>query len=260
MPRPLIDLLWRDHPSAPRGGSRGPRPRVGAGDVVAAALRLADTGGLAAVTVRALAADLGIPTMSVYTHVNGRDDLLVLMADVVHGSAPVPAFGRAGWRTRVRRLADANLQLYRAHPWLGEVTDERTAFGPGTIAKYDHELHAFDELPLDDVARDAALTFVLDFVRALASAQAATSGPDMGEEWEAWSGRLASYVGEDHPLARRVGAAAGEAMQAPRSAQHAWEFGLDRVLDGLATLSPTAGLPDSRAESRPLGSARQERW
>lgn len=242
MPRELIDLLWRDHPAAPQGGTRGPRSRVTTGAVVDAASTLADAEGLAAVTVRRLGDALGISTMSVYTHVNGRDDLLVLMADAAYARMPLPGYGDAGWRTRVRRVADANLALHRARPWLLEIEDDRTAFGPGTIAKYDHELHALDPLPLDDVARDAALTFVLDFVRAAARAQRPDlRASEMPQLWARWAGRLAEYLGDGHELARRVGGAAGEAMNAASSPAHAWEFGMARVLDSLAVAAGEPG-------------------
>jgi AcrR family transcriptional regulator len=242
MPRELIDLLWRDHPSAPQGGTRGPRSRVTTGAVVDAACALADAEGLAAVTVRRLGDALGISTMSVYTHVNGRDDLLVLMADVAAARMPLPAHGDAGWRTRVRRVADANLALHLEHPWLLEIEDDRTAFGPGTIAKYDHELHALDPLHLGDVARDAALTLVLDFVRGVARARRRDPRADeMSRVWARWAGRLAEYLGDDHPLAQRVGGAAGEEMNAPFSPAHAWEFGMARVLDGLARAADETG-------------------
>lgn len=236
MARPLIDLLWRDHPSAPRKGARGPQSRVTTGDVVEAAVDLADSGGLVAVTVRHLADRLGISTMSVYTHVNSRDDLLVLMADQAYTRMRLPDFGRAGWRTRVKRVAEAELALYRDHPWLVDVTDQRTALGPGTIARYDHELHAFDSTGLDDRIRDAALTFVLDFVRAAARAERDPVPEELSQQWEILGPRLATYVGDDFPLAVRIGAAAGEELQAAYRPDYAWQFGLDRVLDGLAAL------------------------
>jgi AcrR family transcriptional regulator len=206
--------------------------------VVDAALVIADTEGLSAVTVRRLGSQLGTSPMSVYTHVNSRDDLLVLMADAAHARMERSGFGRRRWQARVTLVAQDNLGLYGAHPWLLEVTDERSVLGPGTIAKYDHELHAFDALRLDDVVRDAALTFVLDFVRASGRAQA--PDPRSGELaalWAAVAPQLAAYVGDDFPLAGRVGSAAGAAMQAAYSPAHAWRFGLARVIDGLATLS-----------------------
>ena len=216
------------------------------GDVVAAAVELADTQGLAAVTVRALGEALAVSTMSVYTHVGSRDDLVVLMADHAHAELPRPPFGRAGWRTRVRRVAEANLDLYRRHPWLLDVSDDRVVLGPGTIAKYDHELRAFDPLQLPDVTRDAALTFVLDIVRASARSQRPDPRrEEMSQTWAEWGGRLAAYLGDDFPLAQRVGAAAGEEMGAAYSPTHAWEFAIARVLDALAHLGPDGGSVDS---------------
>ncbi|MFC5730391.1 MULTISPECIES: TetR/AcrR family transcriptional regulator [Nocardioides] len=239
MPRSLIDLLWRDHPEAPTGGTRGPRARVSTGDVVDAAIRLADAHGLPAVTIRRLAEALEVSTMSIYTHVNSRDDLLVLMADATHGRMERSRFGRLGWRGRVQRVAESNLALLQAHPWLHEIDDDRTALGPGTIAKYDHELAALAPLDLAPVTCDAALTFLLDFVRA--SARALRPNPRSGElaqHWPEWSLRLETYLGEDFPLARTVGAAAGAAMGAAHSPSMAWDFGLARVLDALAALAP----------------------
>ncbi|WP_122819120.1 TetR/AcrR family transcriptional regulator [Nocardioides pantholopis] len=241
MPRPLIDLLWRDHPAAPAGGRRGPRSRISTGAVVDAAVRLADADGLAAVTVRRLAAELEVSTMSVYTHVNSRDDLLVLMADAAHARIDQPSWRGLDWRARVRGMAEANLDLLRAHPWLPDVADDRTALGPGTIAKYDHELDALAPLGLPPATWDAAITFVLDFVRS--SARALRPDPragELAEHWPEWGPRLGVYLGEDYPLARRVGAAAGEAMGGVADPALAWDFGLARILDGLAALAPGA--------------------
>ncbi|HEY1104713.1 MAG TPA: TetR/AcrR family transcriptional regulator C-terminal domain-containing protein [Agromyces sp.] len=237
MPRPLIDLLWRDHADAPVGGRRGPRARYSTGDVVERAIALADESGIAAVTVRALAQSLELTAMSVYTHVNSRVDLLVLMADRVHARMPMTPFGRAAWRTRVPRVADDNLALYREHAWLLDVDDPRTALGPGTIAKYDRELHAFDGTALDDVDRDAALTFVLDWVRSAARRIVGRAPADDFEAtWLESEASLACYVGDDFALARRVGRAAGEAMGGPYDAERAWTFGLDRIIAGLGDL------------------------
>jgi hypothetical protein len=74
-----------------------------------------------------------------------------------------------------------------------------------------------------------------------ASARALRPQPragEMAERWPEWSPRLAAYLGEGHPLAQRVGGAAGEAMDGPGSPSLAWDFGLARVLDGLDALAP----------------------
>lgn len=242
MARELIDLLWRGHPDAPRGGARGPRAKVTTTQAVDAAVAIADAEGLDAVTVRRLAADLGISAMALYTHVGSRDDLLVLMVDAVHAGRAHATYAGDDWRDRVRQVAEAEMALCTEHWWLLDVADQRTAFGPGTIAKYDHELHAFDGAGITDVERDAALTFVTDFVRA--SARAHRPDPhaaDMAELWATASERLAAYLGDEFPLAQRVGAAAGQTMNTTYSPEFAWEFGLDRILDALESLVRAAG-------------------
>jgi AcrR family transcriptional regulator len=252
--KPLIDLLWRDHPDAPVRGARGPQARRSTGEVVGSAIALADAEGLDAVTIRAVAESLSMSPMSVYTHVNSRDDLLVLMADAAHAGASLPRFGRASWRTRVRRVAESNLALMRAHPWLLHLTDDRVALGPGTIAKYDHELHAFDGTALSALDRDAALTFVIDFARSSAAAMLRTGQRgDFAEVWQESADPLGRYLRGSYPLAQRVGRAAGEHMAAPYSAEHAWEFGIQRVISGLSALIDTpakATVRTTRSASR----------
>lgn len=235
MAKNLVDLLWRNDAPARPSGRRGPRSRHSTDDVLARAIEIADEGGLDALTIRALAQSLELTTMSVYTHVNSRADLLVLMMDEMHARMLVAPIDEAGWRRRVRALAEDNLALLRAHPWMLDVEDHRIALGPGTIAKYDRELHAFDEAGLSDVDRDAALSFVVDFVEAAASRMHASARREQfGPFWADAGPRLANYLGDDLPLAQSVGRAAGESMGVPYDAEVAWEFGLARVLDGLA--------------------------
>ncbi|WP_149085501.1 MULTISPECIES: TetR/AcrR family transcriptional regulator C-terminal domain-containing protein [Microbacterium] len=235
MPKNLVDLLWRHSPTAAVVGRRGPKARHSTDDVVDRAVALADADGLGAVTIRSLAQSLELTPMSIYTHVNSRADLLVLMADAMHaGMYPEPA-SASGWRDAVRAIAEDNLRLLRTHPWLIDVHDPRVALGPGTIAKYDRELHAFDGLGLDAVERDAALSFVLDFsLSAAARMREQQSAESFAASWAEAAPRLAAYLGDEMPLARAVGQAAGETMGVPYDARTAWEFGLARVIDGLA--------------------------
>lgn len=234
MVKDLLDLLWRDSASAAQGRRRGPRSRRSTGEVVDRAVEIADTAGLGALTIRSLAESLEMTTMSVYTHVNSRNDLLVLMADQVHAQMPGLSHEPQSWQHRVRDVAETNLSMLRAHGWMLEIDDARVVLGPGTIAKYDHELHAFDGTGLDDVRRDAALTFVLGFARDAASRFAAQrKSREFGDDWEHVADRLQAYLGDAHPLAQSVGRAAGESMGAPYDVDTAWTFGLGRIVAGL---------------------------
>ncbi|MEJ2868003.1 TetR/AcrR family transcriptional regulator [Actinomycetospora sp. OC33-EN08] len=228
----VISLLWRTAPPPRRGPSRGLTIDV----VVEAATRLADASGLEPLTMRALAGELGVAPMTLYTYVPGRAELLELLEDAAF--LTMDRAGNSGpWRDRVLAVMEDNRTLYRAHPWLTSFEPGRPALGPGTIAKYEHELAAFDDCGLSDVDRDAALTFVLDFVRAAARSEARSS-PETDEAWWATAGPALAQVLDpsSYPLASRVGTAAGEAQRSARHPEHAWRFGTARVLDGLAAL------------------------
>jgi hypothetical protein len=129
-------------------------------------------------------------------------------------------------------------------PWNpAAISTIRPPLGPGQIAKYEHELSAYDGLGLDDVTVDHCLTYLLSFVqacaRAASEARDAQRGTAMDDEqwWAASAPLLARVLDENaYPTAARVGAAAGAAHGSAYDPGHAYDFGLRRVLDGLAAI------------------------
>jgi 2-polyprenyl-6-methoxyphenol hydroxylase-like FAD-dependent oxidoreductase len=69
--------------------------------IVAAAIRVADAEGLAQLSMRRIATELSAAPMSLYRHVNGKDELLVSMMDSVLGEDPLPARPPKGWRAQL---------------------------------------------------------------------------------------------------------------------------------------------------------------
>jgi hypothetical protein len=186
--------------------------------------------------------------MSLYTYVPGKAELLDLMLDTVYRQMPRGDLSGMPWRERLTAVAQENRDLFTRHPWIAEVSTSRPPLGPGLMAKYEHELQAFEGLGLDDIEMDAALTFLLGFVqaaaRSAAEASAARQDSAMSEEqwWSANAPLLARVFDEaKYPTASRVGAAAGAAHGAAYDPDHAYTFGLQRVLDGLGALIDTSG-------------------
>jgi AcrR family transcriptional regulator len=240
-PARTLTLLWREPGTVDT--RRGPRQGLSVEQVIGAAIGLADTDGLGAVTMRHVAHALGVVPMSLYTYVPGKAELLDLMLDAVYGQMPRSDLSRKPWRARLAAVAQENRQLFDAHPWVAEVATSRPPLGPGLMAKYEHELRAFEGLGLNDVEMDAALTFLLGFVhaaaRSTAEAAAVQRESAMSEEqWWAANGPLLARVFDQnrYPTASRVGAAAGAAHGAAYNADHAYHFGLQRVIDGLGSL------------------------
>ena len=239
-PARTLQLLWREPATAPR---RGPRQGLTVDAVVDAATSLADASGLEALTMRKVASALGVVAMTLYTYVPGKAELLDLMLDAAYGRMERADTSGQPWRSRVTAVAAENRRLFEVHPWAASVSTVRPPLGPGQMAKYEHELSALDGIGLSDVGMDAALTHVLSFVQAWArSALAAAAESALtDEEWWAANAPLLERVLDPatYPLAARVGSAAGAEHGAAYSPEFAYEFGLARVLDGLAALIPT---------------------
>src|SRR5919109_897695 len=165
-PARTLALLWRvDQP--PR---RGPERGLDLDTIVGTAIALADREGLEAVTMRRLAQELGVSTMSLYTYVPGKNELIDLMVDAAYQQMPRTDTTGKPWRQRLIAIADDNRALYLAHPWAATVSTLRPPLGPGLMAKYEHELAALDGLGLTDLEMDDALTHLLSFVQANARA------------------------------------------------------------------------------------------
>ncbi|WP_295699142.1 TetR/AcrR family transcriptional regulator [Lapillicoccus sp.] len=242
-PARTLALLWRDGAAPP---SRGPARGLDLDAVVASATELADREGLDSVTMRRLAGHLGVAPMTLYTYVPGKAELVDLMLDAAYGRLPRADTSGRPWRERLGAVAAENHTLYQAHPWAAAVSTLRPPLGPGLMAKYEHELCALDGLGLTDIEMDDALTLVLSFAQASARAAGdarATqrdSAMDDQEWWAANAPLLARVMDQEaYPLATRVGTDAGTAHGSANDPDHAYLFGLERLLDGLAALIDT---------------------
>jgi AcrR family transcriptional regulator len=239
-PARSLELLWRTREPP----SRGPKPRLDLDRVVTAAIEVADAEGLGSFSMRRVAERLGVGTMSLYTYVPGKAELLDLMLDTAAAEpAPGPHQPECGWRDRVARIAHENWDRYHRHPWLLEITMVRPVLGPNVIARYDHELAAVDGIGLTDVEMDSVISLLAGHVegaarRSLEAAQAEQrTGVSDEQWWEARAPFLERVLDvRRFPTAVRVGAAAGEEHNAAYAPAHAFEFGLQRIIEGVAGL------------------------
>jgi TetR/AcrR family transcriptional regulator, tetracycline repressor protein len=104
-----------DQAAAPTGGrmSRGTLSRAA---IVAAALELVGREGFDALTMRAVAAELGMGAMSLYRHFQGRGDLVAAVLDEVLGSIPLDLNEEDGWQAQFATLARAHRAMLHRVP------------------------------------------------------------------------------------------------------------------------------------------------
>lgn len=100
-----------------------PRPRsLTPEHIAAAALAVADREGLAALTMRAVAAELGMATMSLYRYVTGRAELEGLLVDLVLADVDITPPPRAQWPKQLTVLVERMRDTVAAHPGIVPLT------------------------------------------------------------------------------------------------------------------------------------------
>ncbi len=101
-----------------------------------AAIAIADTEGIDALTMRRLAQDLSVEAMSLYHHVANKHDILDGMVDMVFGEIELPSDG-TDWKMAMRQRATSLRAALTRHPWAISIMESRTSPGPATLRHHD---------------------------------------------------------------------------------------------------------------------------
>ncbi|MGW1997499.1 TetR/AcrR family transcriptional regulator [Embleya sp. NPDC001921] len=238
-PRETLRLLWQQEKA--RSG-RGRPPKVTLSGIIAAAISVADRDGIDAMTMDRVAAVLGVGTMTPYTHVPGKAELIDLMVDAAWQSLDLSDSG--SWRAQVTHYAHQTVALYVRHPWLRAVSTVRPPLGPGLFARQNHLLAALSRTDLSPPEVSAAVDAIVTFVDAAAAAQAehvrasAVSG-ESEDDW--WSARQVFwdevFDPARYPAIARSWADGGFDRNAAQARANAFDFGLRALLDGITAMA-----------------------
>ncbi|MCW6010987.1 TetR/AcrR family transcriptional regulator C-terminal domain-containing protein [Micromonospora sp. CPCC 205371] len=229
--------------TAPRRVRDDGRP-ISRDSIVSAAIRIADAEGLDALSMRRVAADIGIPTMSLYRYVPSKEDLLLRMVDAVFAEDPLPE-PAPHWRTCLEDLAHLQWAICHRHPWVArQVSITRPMAVPNGMAHTEASLRALDGLGLDKATMvHAAVTIAGHVVgTALHLEQEVEAEQDTGLSNEEW------YEAQDLTLGRLLAsgrfpmlASLDEIPDFDLNLDIVFELGLRLLLDGLAAMIADAG-------------------
>lgn len=197
-------------------------------------MAVADAGGLARLTIRSLATELGVKPMAVYHHVANKDEILDGIVDLVFEDIELPS--EAGeWREELRRAASSARLVLKEHPWAVVLLESRTNPGPATLRHHDAILGTFRGagFSLEDTAHAYA---VLDaFVYGFAIQEASLPFGDHEDVAEVAAPMVEQMAAGDYP--HLVEFATRHVLAEPGyDYGDEFDFGLDLVLDGLARL------------------------
>ncbi|GAA4912355.1 DNA-binding transcriptional regulator YhcF (GntR family) [Nonomuraea thailandensis] len=198
--------------------------------LVRAAMEIVDADGLAALSMRAVAAKLGVATMTLYRHLDARAELTQLIADAAFAEIEYPE-PPPGWRSHLRVAAQLQWGAYHRHPWLPRlVSITRPVALPGLLAYGQWTLRALDDLGLDPGTRLHVYGTLVNFVRGTAINIESEAGAelDTGLTSKQWVKARLPFEGA---LIARITEPGAEL-----DLESLFAFGLERLLDGLATV------------------------
>lgn len=206
------------------------RPTLDRGQVLRTAVALADAEGIEALSMRNLAGALGVQAMSLYNHVDNKDDLLEGIVDLVFLEFEAPA-GSGLWRPILRRSAIAAHAALVRHPWVAALSESRMQSGPARLAYYDAILGLLRRSGFSARSAYHANLTLDSYLYGFTLQQ--TTWPDPSTDDPEFAARLREAMADDtYPHLVEVAAMAADGLDLT----HDFEVGLDLVLDGLERL------------------------
>ncbi|MFD9426648.1 MULTISPECIES: TetR/AcrR family transcriptional regulator C-terminal domain-containing protein [unclassified Streptomyces] len=208
--------------------------------IVRAAMHIADAEGLSGLSMRGVAARLGVAAMSPYRYVKSKDDLILLMADAAFGEETYPATPPEGWRARLELCARTLWKVYRRHPWLAQLAPlSRPLVLPNLMVHAECALGALDGHGLEPATMMDVHVLLYSYVQGLAvsleqEAQAEAATGLTEDEWMADQVEsLRAIAGSaGYPVFAKVTAALADGYDLDLDVL--FEFGLGPLLDGFA--------------------------
>ncbi|MEV7027688.1 TetR/AcrR family transcriptional regulator C-terminal domain-containing protein [Kitasatospora sp. NPDC093558] len=220
-----VRLLW----GPPAKPTRGPKPALSLERIAAAGIEVADAEGLGAVSMQRVAALLDFTKMALYRYVPGKAELVALMVESAVAEPPAaPAGGH--WRDQLTAWAEELTRSFGAHPWLLDATVGPRVMGPKELAWLERVVSALDGHGLTGAERMDAAVLLAGHVRGIVE-QSRAAGAEGSPEAQllAVLGTLIQRHAADYP-------ALAAAIAEPGGQDNALDFGLARILDGLAAL------------------------
>jgi AcrR family transcriptional regulator len=204
----------------------GPTPRFTREQLAGRALGIMDAYGAGALTMRKLAAELGMGTMALYRYFPSKQDLIDAAVEIAAPEIELPEPGAAPWRPQLADMARALFHAGRRHPTLARERFDRPLQSPGAMRITDRAIALLLEAGLRK--RDAVAAFKALLIHTLGAAAAAAS-ESRPEVRRSAGERHASLPADQIPAM----AAVAHELTAALGDDQAFEFGLAALLDAI---------------------------
>jgi AcrR family transcriptional regulator len=157
--RSLVDLL---HTRRTKRARRGGQPSLSRVEIARTAMRLADTEGIEATSMRRIATELDAGTMTLYGYVSDREALLAAMLDEALAEIELPERGPGSWRDDLEEAARQLRDVCRRHPWVAQLLGNTPVlYAPRWLRTLEFSLAALEPFGMD-VRRAAAIVRLIN--------------------------------------------------------------------------------------------------
>jgi AcrR family transcriptional regulator len=202
--------------------------------VLEAAIRLADEGGIEAISMRKLGQALGVEAMSLYNHVANKDDILSGIVESVESGIELPSAGTE-WRQALRRTAISAHDVFQEHPWAAGLTLSADGSRPARWRYMNGVLRCLREAGFSAETTDLAYHALESHIAGF-TLWAARLEVDDAELQDVAASFLEQFSGDEFPYV--VEHVEQHLMERSPDNPGAFAFGLDLILDGLERILP----------------------
>jgi AcrR family transcriptional regulator len=228
-------LLWEDRSR----GTRGPRAAYTPDEVVKAAIAIADSEGhLGGVTMQALSAKLGLTTMAVYRYFPNKEALYDAIIDAGLGLPPEPLDPPASWRDEISVWARAKRESLCARPWLAELPFVAAPHGPNWLSWLEALASPLARAGFRGETLGQMLSIVDEYTRGASDTSVSLArARARGISELQWAAAVGADLGRaigDPRFPTFAGILTSPSDGKGRSMEESFDFGLERVLDGIA--------------------------
>lgn len=249
----------RERPSRALAPARAPLSRE---RVVEAAFTVLDRQGLDKLSMRQVAAELGVAVSALYVHVSSKDDLLELMYTRLFDGLTMPEPDPERWQEQLRDFARAGRQRLLSHRDMARISMAHVPFTAELLPHVEALLGIFRTAGLPDriavEAGDLISTYIDGFVleEGMWQDRAAGLGGDSASlarpDWREMAGEMQNYFAslpaQDFPHLRAL-----SGLMVTDSSDERFDIGLEIILRGLASYLPAAAADNGPGASRQSG-------
>ena len=208
----------------------GPRVPLSKERALSAALALADAEGIESVTMRKLAAVLGVEAMSLYHHVANKNDILDGMVEMVFGEIELPPED-TDWKTAMRQRAASVREVLTRHPWAITIMESRTSPGPATLHHHDAVIGSCRRAGFSVEMAAHAFALIDSFIYGFVLQEVNLPFDDTADLEELVGSIMPDLSTEEYPYLAEL--TTEYVLQPGYSYGHEFDYGLGLVLDGL---------------------------